>query len=137
MDFLNPPEWPRPSGYANGISAKGRMIFTAGVVGWDEHNKFRCSDLAGQFEQALRNIVRILEMGGAKPCHLVRLTWYITDRTEYLSSIKAIGAAYRAIIGDHFPPMAVIEVKGLIASASKVEIEATAVVPDTLGCVDN
>lgn len=134
MKVLQPTNWPRPKGYSNGISAQigtgARMIFTAGVVGWDEHESFPEYTLHGQFAQALRNIVAILAEDGAGPEHVVRLTCYVTDRHEYLSSRDEIGAAWREIMGATFPAMALVEVKGLVEGAAKVEIEATALVPD-------
>ena len=130
MKILQPPGWPRPKGYSNGISAKGRMIFTAGVVGWDETECFREYSLQGQFAQALRNILAILAQDGAGPEHVVRMTCYVTDRHEYLSSCDEIGAAWREVMGANYPAMALVEVNGLVESAAKVEIEATAVVEE-------
>ena len=130
MKVLQPPGWPRPKGYSNGISARGRMIFTAGVVGWDETECFREYSLHGQFAQALRNTRAILAEDGAGPEHIVRMTCYVTDRHEYLSSRDEIGAAWREIMGSNYPAMALIEVKGLVESAAKVEIETTAVVEE-------
>ena len=130
MKILQPPGWPRPRGYSNGISARGRVIFTGGIVGWDEHEAFPEFTLHGQFARALRNILAILAEDGAGPEHVVRMTCYVTDRHEYLSSRDEIGAAWREIMGKTYPAMALVEVKGLVESAAKVEIEATAVVPD-------
>ena len=130
MKILQPPNWPRPKGYSNGISAKGRMIFTAGVVGWDENGSFPDYSLHGQFAQALMNMLEILAEDGAGPQHIVRMTVYVTDRHEYLSSRDEIGAAWREIMGPNYPAMALVEVKGLVESAAKVEIEATAVVEE-------
>lgn len=131
MEFINPPGWLRPKGYSNGISVKpGRMVFCAGMVGWNEQEKFDCEDMAGQARQAFKNIVAVLAAADAKPEHIVRMTWFITDKDEYLNSAKEIGAAYREIIGRHWPVMAVIVIKGLIETGGKLEIEATAVVPD-------
>lgn len=126
---LLPPGWPRPRGYANGISASGRMVFTAGVVGWDETETFASGTLAGQFRQVLVNTLAILAEGGAGPEHIVRMTWYITGRDEYVASLAEIGAAYRELIGRNFPAMAVVEVAALVEPAAKVEIETIAVVP--------
>ena len=126
---LLPPGWKRPRGYANGISASGRMVFTAGVVGWDAAERFTAPDLAGQFRQVLLNTLAILAEGGAGPEHIVRMTWYITSRDEYLAEIAEIGAAWRALIGPHYPAMAVVEVAALVETAAKVEIETIAVVP--------
>jgi len=130
MKILQPPNWPRPKGYSNGISAKGRMIFTAGVVGWGENESFPDYSLHGQFAQALMNTLEILAEDGAGPQHIVRMTVYVTDRHEYLSSRDEIGAAWREIMGPNYPAMALVEVKGLVESAAKVEIEATAVVEE-------
>ncbi len=130
MKVLQPPNWPRPKGYSNGISASGRTIFTAGVVGWDETERFTESTLAGQFEQALRNIVAILACDGARPENIARLTCYVTSIDDYLAQAKEIGAAWKAIIGRHYPAMALVEVVRLVEPQAKVEIEATAVVPE-------
>ena len=130
MKVLQPAGWPRPKGYSNGISAKGRMIFTAGIVGWDEHESFPEYTLHGQFAQALKNTLAILAEDGAGPEHVVRMTAYVIDRAEYLSSRDEIGAAWKAIMGAHYPAMALVEVKGLVETAAKIEIETTAVVPD-------
>ena len=130
MKILQPPGWPRPKGYSNGISAKGRMIFTAGIVGWDENESFSQYTLAGQFGQALRNTLAILAEDGAGPEHVVRMTCYVTDRTAYLRSLNEIGAMWKAIMGAHYPAMALVEVSGLVERAAEVEIETTAVVPE-------
>jgi enamine deaminase RidA (YjgF/YER057c/UK114 family) len=129
-ETLQPPEWPRPKGYANGMSARGRMIFISGQVGWDDHCRFNSDILTEQVKQALANIVRVLKEGRAEPRHLVRLTWYVLSREAYLREVREIGAAYREVLGKHFPAMAVVEVSGLIEPRALVEIEATAVVPD-------
>ena len=130
MKILQPPGWPRPKGYSNGISAKGRMIFTAGVVGWDENQNFAEYRLAGQFAQALRNTLAILAEDGAGPEHVVRMTCYVISRQDYLRSLEAIGAAWKAIMGPHYPAMALVEVSGLVESAAEIEIETTAVVEE-------
>jgi len=130
MKILNPPDWPRPKGYSNGISASGRMIFTAGVVGWDKNESFPEYTLHGQFAQALMNTLEILAQDGAGPHHIVRMTCYVTDRHEYVNSRDEIGAAWKAIMGPNYPAMALVEVKGLVESAAKVEIETTAVVEE-------
>jgi enamine deaminase RidA (YjgF/YER057c/UK114 family) len=130
VKVLQPPNWPRPKGYSNGISARGRMIFTAGVVGWDESESFPDYTLHGQFARALINTLEILAQDGAGPQHVVRMTCYVTDRHEYLNSSDEIGAAWREIMGRNYPAMALVEVKGLVESAAKIEIETTAVVPD-------
>ena len=130
MKQLQPANWPRPKGYSNGVSASGRMIFTAGIVGWDEHESFPEYTLHGQFARALRITLQILAEVGAGPQHVVRMTCYVTDRHEYVSSRDEIGAAWREIMGPNYPAMALVEVKGLVESAAKVEIETTAVVEE-------
>jgi len=130
MKILQPSGWPRPKGYSNGISARGRTIFTAGIVGWDEHESFPDYSLHGQFARALKNILAILAEDGAGPEHIVRMTCYVIDRHEYVNSRDEIGAAWRELMGGNYPAMALIEVKGLVESAAKIEIEVTAVVPD-------
>ena len=125
-----PDGWAKAVGYANGVVARGTVVTTAGMVGWNPTtNEFESDDFVGQFAQALRNIVAVLEKAGAKPEHLVRLTWYILDKDEYLRSRKAIGVRYREILGGHFPAMTVVVVSGLLESRARLEIEATAVVP--------
>ena len=130
MRFLQPPNWPRPKGYSNGVSARGRIIFTAGIVGWDENESFPEYTLHGQFAQALRNTLQILAEDGAGPSHIVRMTCYVTDRHEYVNSRDEIGAAWREIMGALDPAMAIDEVKGLVETAAKVEIETPAVVEE-------
>jgi enamine deaminase RidA (YjgF/YER057c/UK114 family) len=130
MTSLLPPGWPRPRGYSNGISAAGRLIFTAGLVGWDERQKFVSDTLAGQFAQVLRNIVAILAEDGAGPEHIVRMTCYVTDIDAYRTSLADIGAAWKEIIGKHYPAMALVAVTSLVERQALVEIEATAVVPE-------
>jgi enamine deaminase RidA (YjgF/YER057c/UK114 family) len=130
MRTLQPPGWARPRGYSNGIEARGRLVFVAGQIGWNETGAFPSEDLAGQVRRALSNVVAVLAEAGAGPEHVVRLTWYITDRDEYLASQTEIGAAYREVMGRHFPAMAVVIAAGLVEEQAKVEIEATAVVPD-------
>ena len=127
---LLPASWPRPSGYSNGIAARGRQIFLAGQIGWDSAGRYHSSQLAQQVKQALENIVILLAEAGAGPEHLVRLTWYITSRAEYLHEIREIGAVYREVLGKNFPVMSVVQVAGLVEELAKVEIEATAVVPE-------
>lgn len=129
-DILQIPGSPRPSGYSDGVAARGRFVFTAGVVGWTKERVFESDDFAAQARQAFANIAAILAEGGAKPEHLVRLTWYVRDRREYLDRAKEVGAAYREAFGRHFPAMAVVEVSGLMEERARLEIEATAVVPD-------
>ena len=130
MKPLQPPGWPRPKGYSNGISARGRMIFTAGVVGWDQEEKFVSDTLAGQFAQVLRNIVAILAEDGAGPEHIVRMTAYVTDIGDYHSSLSEIGDAWKQVLGRVYPAMALVEVSSLVEPEALVEIEATAVVPE-------
>lgn len=127
-EILQPPDWARPSGYSNGIAAQGRQIFVSGQIGWNEKQQFESDELAAQVRQALANVVDVLECAGAAPEHVVRLTWYVTSREEYYASIKGIGAAYRKIMGRHFPAMSVVVVAALLEPRAKVEIEATAVV---------
>jgi enamine deaminase RidA (YjgF/YER057c/UK114 family) len=130
MKDLCPRGWPRPKGYSNAMAARGRMVLTAGVVGWNEQQKFVEKTLAGQFAQTLRNIVAILECDGAYPKNIARLTCYVTSIDEYLASAKEIGASWREIMGKHYPAMALVEVVRLVEREAKVEIEATAVVPE-------
>jgi enamine deaminase RidA (YjgF/YER057c/UK114 family) len=130
-ETLQPPEWARPKGYANGVAARGRMIFISGQIGWDAQGQFGSDDLTGQVRQALRNIVRVLKEGQGEPRHLVRLTWYVLSRDAYLREAREIGAAYREVLGKHFPAMSVVEVRGLVEQRALVEIEATAVIPDS------
>lgn len=127
---LHPATWKRASGYSNGIMARGRIIFTGGLVGWDAGQVFQTDDFAGQVRQVLENIVAVLAEGGAGPQHLVRLTWYVTDKHEYLGALREVGAAYRDVIGRHYPAMALVQVVALVEDRAKVEIEATAVVPE-------
>lgn len=129
--IVQPDGWPRPRGYSNGAVASGRFVVLAGQVGWNPiTGDFDATDFVGQTRQALSNIVALLLEGGARPRDLVRLTWYIVDREEYLSLGREIGAVYRELIGDHYPPMSVVVVSGLIENQARVEIEATAVIPD-------
>ena len=130
MDSLQPPGWARPRGYSNGISARGRMVFLSGMVGWDGEGVFRATDFVGQVRQALRNIADVLAQGGARPEHIVRMTWYVVDKREYVAAYRDIGEAYREIIGRHFPTMTAVQVVALIEDQARVEIEVTAVVPD-------
>jgi len=127
---LQPDGWARPRGYANGIVARGRTIFLAGQIGWDAQQRFVGRDLVTQAKQALQNIVAILAEDGAKPEHIVRLTWYVTDRAAYLAAGAALGVAYRDVMGKHFPAMTAVEVSSLMEADAVVEIEATAVVPE-------
>ncbi len=130
MKTLLPDGWPRPSGYSNGISADaGRLIFVAGVVGWDENGVFQSDDLVEQLRQVLLNTLAIMAQDGAGPEHVVRMTWYITDKREYLSMLPAIGAVYREVMGRNYPAMACVEVSALMEDRAKIEIETTCVVP--------
>ena len=129
MKILQPAGWPRPSGYANGISASGRTIFTAGIVGWDENQNFPSHRLVDQFEQVLRNTLAILAEDGAGPEHVVRMTCYVTDRQQYLSMRDELAPVWKSLMGTHYPAMALVEVNALVENAALVEIETTAVVP--------
>ena len=130
MKILLPSGWPRPKGYSNGISTSGRMIFTAGIVGWDEHQNFPSHRLVDQFEQVLRNTLAILAEDGAGPEHVVRMTCYVTDRQQYLGMRDELAPVWKSLMGAHYPTMALVEVSALIESAALVEIETTAVVPE-------
>ncbi|MBL0148064.1 MAG: RidA family protein [Ideonella sp.] len=130
MNLLLPPGWPRPKGYSNGVAVRGRQVFVAGMIGWDGQCQFHTDDFAGQVRQALHNVVAVLAEGGAKPEHIVRMTWYVTDKREYLAAGKAVGQAYREIIGSYNAVMTAVQVVALIEDRAKVEIEVTAVVPD-------
>ena len=130
MKILQPEGWPRPKGYSNGVSASGRMIFTAGVIGWDENEMIVSHRLDEQLGQALRNIAAILAEDGAGPEHIVRLTIYVTDREQYLAQRDELASIWKAVMGAHYPAVALVEVGGLVNSAALVEIEATAVVPE-------
>ena len=130
MKTLLPPGWPRPRGYSNGISAGGRLIVTAGVVGWDANELFAADDLPGQFAQALRNIIAILAEDGAGPEHIVRMTCYVTDIDAYRNGLAEIGDAWKVIIGPHYPAMALVGVTALVEPKAMVEIEVTAVIPE-------
>jgi len=130
MQILQPPGWARPKGFANGIVANGRLVFIAGQVGWTPEGKWEAPDFAGQFRQALANILEVLAQAGGAPHHLVRLTWYVLDKQEYLASLRDVGKAYRDLMGRHFPTMAVVQVVGLVEPQARLEIEATAVIPE-------
>jgi enamine deaminase RidA (YjgF/YER057c/UK114 family) len=130
MKTLLPPGWPRPKGYANGISARGRVIFTAGIVGWNEREEFAAADLPGQLRQLLLNTLAVLAEDQAGPEHIVRMTWYVVDRDDYVARGAEIGAVYRELIGRHFPAMAVVEVGALVEPAALIEIETIAMVPE-------
>ena len=130
MRILQPRDWPRPRGYANGVSVRGRQVYVAGQIGWDERGVLAGKDLVSQSRRALENIVAILAEDGARAEHLVRLTWFVVDRDEYLDNAKALGEAYREVIGAHYPAMSALEVSALMEPGARVEIEATAVVPE-------
>jgi len=127
---LQPEGWAKPLGYSNGMEARGRTIFVGGQIGWNGQQRFEVHDLAGQVRQTLENVLAILAEGGAGPEHITTMTWYIVDRKAYSSSMKEIGAAWKATMGRNFPAMAVVEVSGLIEDEALIEIQATAVVPD-------
>ena len=129
-EVLHPKNWKPALGYSNGMSARGRLVVTGGIIGWNADQVFETDDFAEQAAQVLRSIVEVLACAGARPEHLVRLTWYVTDKAEYLSSLKELGRAYRAVIGRHYPAMALVQVVALGEDRAKVEIEATAVVPE-------
>lgn len=130
MQILQPPGWKRPKGYSNGIVASGRQVYVAGMVGWNADEVFETDDFAGQFRQALSNICAVLTEAGAGPEHIVRLTMYFVDKEEYMADLKGVGQAYREVIGAHYPVMAAVEVGALMENRARVEIEATAVVPE-------
>ena len=129
IQILQPPGWAKPRGFSNGISASGKFVFIAGQIGWTGQGKWEAKDFAGQFRQTLKNTIAVLAEAGAKPEHIVRMTWYILDKKEYLGAIREVGAAYRELIGRHYPAMAVLQVVALMEDEAKVEIETTAVVP--------
>jgi len=129
-EILHPKTWAAARGYANGVAAQGRMVFTGGLIGWNAEQQFTSDDFVDQVAQALRSIVEVLACAGAKPEHLVRLTWYVTDKQEYLADLKGLGAIYKEIIGRHYPAMALVQVVALVEDRAKVEIEATAVIPE-------
>jgi enamine deaminase RidA (YjgF/YER057c/UK114 family) len=127
--FLHPSHWKPAIGYSNGVAATGRMVFTGGIIGWNAQHDFETDDFVGQVEQALKSIVEVLACAGARPEHLVRLTWYVTDKRQYLANLKELGRAYKEVIGRHYPAMALVQVVALVEDRAKVEIEATAVIP--------
>jgi enamine deaminase RidA (YjgF/YER057c/UK114 family) len=129
LQFLHPSHWKPAIGYSNGVAATGRMVFTGGIIGWNAEQQFETDDFVGQVEQALKSIIEVLACAGAGPEHLVRLTWYVTDKREYLGSLKELGRVYKAVIGRHYPAMALVQVVALVEDRAKVEIEATAVIP--------
>jgi enamine deaminase RidA (YjgF/YER057c/UK114 family) len=129
MEFLQPPGWARARGYSNGVAASGRIVSVSGMIGWDGQGVFHTDDFAGQVRQALENVVAVLAEAGAQPEHIVRMTWYVMDRREYLAASAEVGQAYRDVIGRHYPAMTAVQVAGLIEERARVEIEVTAIVP--------
>jgi enamine deaminase RidA (YjgF/YER057c/UK114 family) len=129
MQILQPPAWARAKGFSNGIVASGKLVFIAGQVGWTPQGEWKERSFAGQFRQALQNILDVLREAQGRPEHIVRLTWYVLDKREYLASLKEVGAAYRELMGKHYPTMAVVQVSGLVEDEARLEIEATAVIP--------
>jgi enamine deaminase RidA (YjgF/YER057c/UK114 family) len=130
MRLLQPAGWTAPKGYANGVMARGAMIFVGGQIGWNAQQQFESDDFIAQTRQALENILAVLRAGGAGPEHMVRMTWYVVDRVEYLARLKELGAAYREVMGKHFPAMTCVEVSALVEERARIEIEVTAVLPD-------
>ena len=130
MKKLQPPDWAEPKGYANGVMARGALIFVGGQIGWNAAQQFESDDFIAQTRQALINIAAVLKAGGAGPQHMVRMTWYVTDRVEYSARLKELGAAYREVMGKNFPAMTCVEVSGLVEDRARIEIEVTAVLPD-------
>jgi enamine deaminase RidA (YjgF/YER057c/UK114 family) len=129
LRILQPPGWARAKGFSNGIAASGKLVFIAGQIGWTGECKWEARDFAGQFRQALLNVITVLKEARGKPEHIVRLTWYVLDKKEYLAALREVGAAYRELMGRHYPTMAVVQVSGLVEDEARLEIEATAVVP--------
>ena len=129
MKILQPPGWARAKGFSNGIAASGKLVFIAGQIGWTGQGKWEARDFGSQFKQTIKNVLEVLAQAGGKPEHIVRLTWYVIDKKEYLSSLQEVGAAYRELMGRHYPTMAVVQVSGLVEDEARLEIEATAVVP--------
>ena len=130
MQVLQPPGWARAKGFSNGIAAQGRLVFIAGQIGWNGQCEWVERSFAGQFRQALHNILEVLKVAKGKPEHIVRFTWYVLDKREYLASLQDVGAAYRELMGRHYPTMAVVQVSGLVEDEARLEIEATAVIPE-------
>lgn len=130
MDILQPPGWVRPKGYSNGVVARGRQVYVSGMIGWDAECSFQTDDFVEQARQALENVVAVLREAGAGPEHIVRMTWYVLDRQEYLQAGAALGAAYRDVIGRNYPAMSAVQVAALMEERARIEIEVTAVVPD-------
>jgi len=131
MQILQPPTWAKPRGYSNGVAASGRIVFVAGQVGWNARGQFDTGDFVSQARQALANIVAVLAEAGGRPEHIARLTWYVVDKDEYLASSAALGRAYREVIGGHYPAMTAVQVVALVEDGARVEVEATAVIPES------
>jgi enamine deaminase RidA (YjgF/YER057c/UK114 family) len=131
MQILQPPTWAKPRGYSNGVAASGRIVFVAGQVGWNASGQFDTGDFVGQARQALANIVAVLAEAGGRPEHIARLTWYVVDKEEYLASSAALGRAYREVIGGHYPAMTAVQVVALVEDGARVEVEATAMIPES------
>jgi len=127
---IDPPGWPKPKGYSNALSGRGRLVFVAGQIGWTPDERFETEEFAGQCRQALQNTVAVLAAAGARPEHVARMTWYVTDKREYLGALPAVGAAWRETMGRHYPAMTLVEVRALVEDRAKIEIETTALVPD-------
>lgn len=130
IEVINPPGWPLPKGYSHALAGRGRLVFVAGQVGWTPQERWETDEFIGQLRQALRNTVAILAAAGARPEHIVRMTWYVLDKREYLARLTEVGACWREVIGRHFPAMALVEVRGLVEDRARLEIETTALVPD-------
>lgn len=130
LEFLQPEGWAKPLGYANGVAASGRQVFVGGQIGWNGQCQFETDDFVGQTRQTLENVVAVLKEAGARPEHVTSMTWYFTDKREYLDNLKGIGQAYRETMGRHFPAMAAVQVVALIEDRAKIEIQATAVIPE-------
>jgi enamine deaminase RidA (YjgF/YER057c/UK114 family) len=130
MQRIQPPDWAEPKGYANGVLARGSLLFVSGQIGWNAQQQFESDDFVAQARQALQNITAVLNAGGAGPEHMVRMTWYVVDRAEYLARLKELGGVYREVMGKNFPAMTCVQVAGLVEARAQVEIEVTAVLPD-------
>ena len=129
IQILQPPGWARAKGFSNGIACSGKLVFIAGQIGWTGRGIWQARDFSGQFKQTIKNIISVLNEAGGKPEHIVRLTWYVIDKQEYLGALKEVGVAYRELMGRHYPTMAVVQVSGLVEAEARLEIEATAVIP--------
>jgi enamine deaminase RidA (YjgF/YER057c/UK114 family) len=130
LEIVNPPGWPKPKGYANAVAGRGKLVCVAGTIGWTPDERWETDDLVGQIRQALQNTLAILAAAGAAPQHIMRMTWYVLDKREYIARRAEIGACWRELLGRHFPAMALVEVSGLVEDRAKIEIETTALVPD-------